>query len=302
MRFNIKIPAEKSTRLCAGFLLALAGMVFFSVSLFADEEIIHVLKSGETIYGLAREYDVKVEEILFLNGIDDARKVQSGQRIRIPAASAMVPPINPDPNAPAVVLHRAQRGETLFGIARQYGVSIQDIRTVNNLPESYGLKSGDVLKIPVALSNSGKTAASVQPQDAGPRVPVQPAPVPSAREVNLSLVWPINPKQAAYMTGKLSGVVMVGEQGEGVYCIFPGTVISAGPYRGFGRVVIVKSVEGYLYVYGGCETLFVKAGDMAATGMELGRLGIDSVSGQAALFFMVYLNNTPVDPAAAPRN
>jgi septal ring factor EnvC (AmiA/AmiB activator) len=54
-------------------------------------------------------------------------------------------------------------------------------------------------------------------------------------------------------------------------------------------------------VYGGCENLFVKAGDFVTTGAELGQLGIDSVSGQAALFFMVYLNNSPVDPAAAPR-
>jgi murein DD-endopeptidase MepM/ murein hydrolase activator NlpD len=300
MRFDINILAERRIRFYIVFAVILAGTAFFCESLFADDETIHVLKSGETIYGLAREYDVKVEEILFLNGIDDARKVQSGQRIRIPATSAMVPPINPDPNAPAVVLHRVQKGETLFGISRQYSVSIADIRIINNLPENYGLKSGDVLKIPVVPANSGKTAIAAQPALNAPAANNRTAPS-FAREVNLSLVWPINPKQAGYMTGKLSGVVMVGEHGEGVYCVFPGTVISAGPYRGFGRVVIVRSAEGYLYVYGGCETLFVKSGDAVRTGMELGRLGIDSVSGQAALFFMVYLNNTPVDPASAPR-
>ncbi|MDR0408861.1 MAG: LysM peptidoglycan-binding domain-containing M23 family metallopeptidase [Spirochaetaceae bacterium] len=314
--------ANKRTLSRVYFVLALLGHVFFCESLFANEEIIHIVKSGDTIYGLAREYGVKVEEILFLNSIDDARKIQSGQRIRIPATSAMVPPINPDPNAPAVVLHWVQKGETLFGLARQYGLPVQEIRTINNFSDRYVLKAGDVIKIPVTGQRVAETAV---PQTSAPaarstpsrtstgtsrtstgtapasRTTVPQSPRSSERAVNPSLVWPIRPLQAAYMTGKLSGVALVGQQGEGVYCIYPGTVLSAGPYRGFGRVAIVKSAEGYLYVYGGCENLFVKAGDYVKTGTELGRLGIDSVSGQPALFFMVYLNNNAVDPALAPR-
>jgi murein DD-endopeptidase MepM/ murein hydrolase activator NlpD len=210
----------------------------------------------------------------------------------------MLPPINTDPNAPAVVLHRVQKGETLFGIAHQYSTSLQAIRTVNNFSENYVLKSGDVLKIPVSTQPAVQTASGNSPAF-GVSVPGTNAPSP--RTVNLSIIWPIRPKQGYYLTGKLSGVTLVGERGDNVYCIYPGTVISAGPYRGFGRVVIVKSAEGYLYVYGGCENLFVKAGDSVTAGMELGQLGIDSVSEQAALFFMVYLNMNPIDPGAAPR-
>jgi murein DD-endopeptidase MepM/ murein hydrolase activator NlpD len=290
-----------------GLLLALAGTVFFCGTLFADNETIHIIRSGETIYGLARQYNVKVEEILFINGIDDARKVRNGQHIIIPSKSTMVSPINPYPNAPAVGVHTVQRGQTLFGIARQYGISLQELNRLNNLPENYVLKTGDILKVPAVPQNTARAAPSVVVVDA-PVVTTDNStnisvimPSISGREVNLSLIWPISPKEAAYMTGKLSGVAMIGEKSEGVYCVFPGTVISAGPYRGFGRVVIVKSADGYMYVYGGCETLSVKAGDNVTNGTELGRLGIDAVSGQAALFFMVYLNNTPVDPATAPR-
>ncbi|MDR1149422.1 MAG: M23 family metallopeptidase [Spirochaetaceae bacterium] len=301
--------ANKQALPCVYFALALLVGAFFCESLFADE-IIHVVKSGDTIYGLAREYGVKVEEILFLNGIDDARKIQSGQRIRIPSTPVMIPPINPDPNAPSVSLHWVQKGETLFGIARQYSIPIQEIQSVNNFTNSYVLKAGDVIKIPVtgqkvaeiapALNTPPPPAASRTTDSAAVRTTVPQTPS-SSRSVNPDLVWPIRPVQAAYMTGKLSGVALVGQHGEGIYCIYPGTVLSASPYRGFGRVVIVKSAEGYLYVYGGCETLLVKAGDYVTTGMELGRLGIDSVSGQPALFFMVYLNNNAVDPALAPR-
>jgi murein DD-endopeptidase MepM/ murein hydrolase activator NlpD len=307
MWIKTNIAAKKRSRSCVIVVFALLLAAFPCIPLFADDDIIHVVKSGETIYGLAREYDVKVEEILFINGIDDARKIQSGQRLRIPSKPAMVPPVNSDPNAPAVVLHRAQKGETLFGICRQYGISLQGLRSINNLAESYVLKSGDVLKIPVTPENTIRTSANSNPVVAQSRTAQEPAasainiPPPTVRTVDLSLVWPVKPKEAAYMTGKLSGVALIGEPGESVFCILPGTVLSAGPYRGFGRVAIVKSENGYLYVYGGCETLFVRSGDTVTAGMELGRLGIDDVSGQPALFFMVYLNNNPVDPALAPR-
>ncbi|GHV96766.1 hypothetical protein AGMMS50293_30860 [Spirochaetia bacterium] len=109
------------------------------------------------------------------------------------------------------------------------------------------------------------------------------------------------PKEIAYMTGKLYGVVVRGERSEPVKSLTQGTVISAGPYRGFGRVAIVQVTGGYLYVYGGCESLSVKEGDRIGPGTELGKLGIDAVSEKPQLFFMVYRSNTPIDPAKAPR-
>jgi septal ring factor EnvC (AmiA/AmiB activator) len=106
----------------------------------------------------------------------------------------------------------------------------------------------------------------------------------------------------AYMTGKLNGVVLVGERNEPVRSLAQGTVISAGPYRGFGKVVIVQVTGGYLYVYGGCESLSVREGDRVKAGMELGRLGMDALSDKPQLFLLVYRNNVSVDPATAPRS
>jgi septal ring factor EnvC (AmiA/AmiB activator) len=103
------------------------------------------------------------------------------------------------------------------------------------------------------------------------------------------------------MTGKLSGVVITGARAESVQSLTRGTVLSAGPYRGFGRVAIVQVDGGYLYVYGGCESLSVKEGDKVSPGTELGKLGIDAKSNKPQLFFMVYRSNVPVDPAKAPR-
>jgi septal ring factor EnvC (AmiA/AmiB activator) len=119
--------------------------------------------------------------------------------------------------------------------------------------------------------------------------------------LDYSVSWPVNPKELAYMQGKLNGVLLQGERYEPVRSLSQGTVVSAGPYRGFGRIAIVQAAGGYLYVYGGCESLSVKEGDAVIPGTELGKLGIDAVSEKPQLFFMVYRNSIPIDPATAPR-
>jgi septal ring factor EnvC (AmiA/AmiB activator) len=103
------------------------------------------------------------------------------------------------------------------------------------------------------------------------------------------------------MTGKMYGVALLGEKSESVTSLTRGAVIATGPYRGYGKVVIVQMAGGYFYVYCGCESLSVKMGDQVAPGTELGRLGIDGATAKPQLFLMVYRNSTPLDPAKAPR-
>jgi murein DD-endopeptidase MepM/ murein hydrolase activator NlpD len=268
-------------------------------SLFAQEQT-HTLQRGETIYALAKKYGVKEDEILFLNGIEDARRISVGQKIRIPSKSIQVSPI--PSGAPSFIEHKTARGETLFGIARRYNVTVAQIRTANNLSENYVLKIGDTLRIPTAATVPPPATPSVsKPPAPAPSVPGAAPAIPPSKTVDRSLLWPITVKDAAYMTGKLSGVVLTGTQGESVRCIAEGTVVSAGPFRGFGRVAIVQTKDGYLYVYGGQESLSVKEGDRVKSGTELGKLGVDSATSKSDLSFMVYKGQNPIDPAKAPR-
>ncbi|GHU59433.1 peptidoglycan-binding protein LysM [Spirochaetia bacterium] len=280
-----------------------------AVTVFA-EDVTHTIQRGETIYSIARTYGVDMQEILSLNGIADAGKVQAGQRIKIPGAQSAPPAL---PELSAFIEHRVTRGETLYGISRQYGISYQTLRDSNNLSENYVLKAGDLLHIPgvsapatvaatapaansVTAGSTGTSVVTTVPTGAGAGVRST-----SSAAVDASIRWPVAAKEVFYMTGKLYGVALVGDQAEPVKSLTTGTVVSAGPYRGFGKVAIVEMTGGYLYVYGGCESLSVKEGDRVASGTELGRLGIDAVSTRPLLFFMVYKGNTPMDPAKAPR-
>ncbi|MDR2536702.1 MAG: M23 family metallopeptidase [Treponema sp.] len=235
--------------------------LFALISACFGQNQTHVVKQGETITSIARAYGVDANSLMSVNNISDPQRLQVGKRLVIPSIAS--------------IEHRVIRGETLYGIARQYGIDVKTLRSVNSLSETYVLKVGDILRIP----REGATIPTI----------------PSTH------LWPIAAKEVAYRSGNLGGVILIGEQSEAVKSLTTGTVISAGPYRGFGRVVVVKTAGGYSYVYGGCESLSVKNGDTVQAGTELGRLGIDAISGKPQLSLMVFLRNNPVDPATAPR-
>ena len=250
------------------------------------EEKIHNVQRGETIFSIAQFYSVDRNELMRVNGITDPTKLQAGQRLKIPVnvtVGEVKPPAGNSGNREEFV-YPVVRGDTLFGIARRYGVTLDQIITLNSLSVDYVLKAGDMLRIPGIPQTPGVSAGTV-------------AQLSSANSIR----WPVVAKELSYMSGNTGGVVIIGERAESVRSLTYGTVISAGPYRGYGQIAIVQAAGGYIYVYGGCEILMVKEGDKVAPGTEMGRLGIDAITEKPRLFFRVYLDNNPVDPAMAPR-
>ena len=288
--------------------LRLNRLLFFTILSFLiagfgfSEETIHVMRQGETIYSIARSYGVSPQEVLALNKITDARTVQAGTKLRIPGAGTSTPPktTSPQVRQGAFDEYRVEKNDTLYSLARRYNISLAELLNMNGFSSTYVLKAGEKIRVPAQGSQGGQTGTSgtTAPTPAAtPAIPANTTPV----RVDSSIKWPIKAKEISYITGKLYGVQVTGERQEGVKSLTRGTVVTAGPFRGFGKVAIVQTEGGYLYVYGGCETLSVKEGDKVASGTELGKLGIDTKSAKSQLFFFVFRGNTPVDPAKAPR-
>jgi len=270
-------------------LFAAAVSVFFPPGLYAQERV-HTVQKGETLYSIARAFGVKADDLVKYNGITDPSRILAGQTLKIPPAGTS------GTLASGSVVYRVVKGDTLYGIAREFSVTIASIQELNGLSANYVLRVGDFLKIPASATASAKAAAA----QSAPQQGTAATKGTEQSAVN-QVKWPIAEREVSYMTGKLSGVVLTGARSESVYSLTRGTVLSAGPYRGFGKVVIIQVDGGYLYVYGGLESLSLKEGDRVGPGSEIGKLGIDVMSNKPQLFFMVYLSNSPVDPAKAPR-
>ncbi|NLJ08955.1 MAG: M23 family metallopeptidase [Treponema sp.] len=280
-------------------LILFVSRIFCLAPLWADT--VHVVQKGETLYSIAKKYGTSYQDLLDYNTIKDPSKIFVGQKIKIP-------------DSVTEQTYKVQKGDTLFGISRIYSVSVDVIRKANGLTESSVLKEGMVLKIPGAaktVQNTQTNTKSVQISDTSLKPITVTETKSSADTIAARPVaeasfpantrWPVKAKSISYLTGKLYGVVITAEENDLVQSLSSGTVISAGPYRGFGKVAIVQAANGYLYVYGGCDILNVREGESIKNGTVLGRIGVDSISKQPQLYFLVYKDNKPVDPASAPR-
>lgn len=108
---------------------------------------VHVVQSGNTLYGIHRLYNVPVEDIIELNpGID--KGVKEGQTVRVPV------PIITETSS-----HKVVSGETVFSISRKYNVSADDILTWNPTAEK-GIKEGQIIMIQKYTYATGEAAPS----------------------------------------------------------------------------------------------------------------------------------------------
>jgi len=116
--------------------------------------IIHIVMPGETLYTIANHYGTTVPLIMLANGLRDYT-IHVYQRLVIPPEGwtggwtgwPNVPPGGPGgPGAPWNT-HVVQPGDTLYSIARRYGVTVGQIMTANGLTSST-IRVGAVLRIP----------------------------------------------------------------------------------------------------------------------------------------------------------
>ena len=253
----------------------------------AADDLIHMVGRGETIYSISRFYSVSADDLMKANNLSDPSRLLAGSRLIIPSSAAVSSNIQ-------LKDYRVVRGDTLYSIARTNEISLQTLLDFNNFSANHMIRIGDVIKVPAGNTRNAS-------QNAAANAAASSSSVPAAVSTGLyALNWPIKPKDISYMTGQM-GVVVEGEYAESVKSIAAGNVISAGPWRKFGRVVIVETTGGYFYMYGGCDSLSVNVGDRISPGTEVGKLGINTVSEKPQLFFMVFRNDTPIDPALAPR-
>ena len=102
----------------------------------------HVVAPGDTLAALARRYETTIAAWVAANpDLADPEHLAVGQVLRVPApapAGQALPPRT----------HTVRRGESLYGIARRYGVEVDDIVRANGLANPAQVAAGEVLVIP----------------------------------------------------------------------------------------------------------------------------------------------------------
>ena len=103
-----------------------------------DDFVIYTVKVGDNLYSIAKKYNTTVDEIVNFNNLN-SNLLMIGQQLKIPINS------NDDIDN-QYGTYIVQSGDTLYKIAKRYGMTVSQLMAINNL-EGTSLNIGQVLKV-----------------------------------------------------------------------------------------------------------------------------------------------------------
>lgn len=109
-----------------------------------NKGIEYIVKSGDTLSKIASSYNISVDNIKSANNLT-SNTIYVGEKLLIPVSNTTV--IEKEPTTNTGINYVVVKGDNLYSIANKYGVSVNDIKSLNNL-SSNTLQIGQVLKIP----------------------------------------------------------------------------------------------------------------------------------------------------------
>jgi septal ring factor EnvC (AmiA/AmiB activator) len=170
-------------------------------------------------------------------------------------------------------------------------------RLIDELDQRRDLAAQFVLELQQAQLQLERTIANADTSSTVASLPI--------RAFQGDLPWPVDGTIASRFgrasSGRFgtsivrNGIEMAAAQGTTATAVHEGTVAFAGPFAGFGTLVIVDHGNAAFTLYGHLIEAAVNAGTNVTRGAALGKVGL-SPSGGPALYFEVRIDGRPVDP------
>lgn len=221
--------------------------------------------------------------------------------LEMPAAVPGTPP-------GTAVIWKVQRGETLYGIARRYGISLADLLALNPAMDArQPLMVGRALVVPASGAVQAALPGPVPPPPApletgGPSL--APVADPDVRaELNVRWVLPVS---GARLTSEFSpqhpGLDLAAPSGTPVLAAAAGVVTESrlDTRTGWGWTVVVDHGNGWRTRYSHNSENIAQVGDQVEAGQWIARVGSTGNSTGPHLDYRVLVAGTPVNPLELP--
>ena len=136
---------------------------FFQVITFQlQAQIQHVVAKGETVFQIAKKYEVTPYDIYRLN--PDAKE----------ALKENTTLLIPKPSTGKAIVHEVGEKETLYGIAKKYNVTVSDLEQWNKSALEGGLKKGQQIFVSKPSSTQKKSLSTIV-SDTKPKIATKTA-------------------------------------------------------------------------------------------------------------------------------
>jgi murein DD-endopeptidase MepM/ murein hydrolase activator NlpD len=200
------------------------------------------------------------------------------------------------------VVHVVKRGETVYRIAKSYGIPPRELMEVNDLRDPRQLEPGMELFVPGATR-----ALEVPPLAPGApaeREVVSPEPAPAsshaAPTMEAKLRWPVRgvlySRYGVRRGQRHDGIDIAAPEGTGIGAAASGTVVYAGEQSGYGSIVILRHEGGLLTLYAHASKLLVRHGDRVGAGQPIAKVGRSGRTSGPHLHFEVREGTRPRNP------
>ena len=143
-KYNVSVSDLKEANGLTSSMLTIGDVL--KIPVIENEEPkqnVYVVKSGDSLYKIAQNYDTTVSEIIQLNNLTSTA-LSVGQILEIPVTTS------------SSNTYIVKKGDSLYKIAQNYNTTVSELMTLNNLSNDL-LSIGQVLKLPRTTTNTGNT-------------------------------------------------------------------------------------------------------------------------------------------------
>lgn len=146
-RYGLSVDDLKNYNNLVGNNLSVGQQLFIPTGQDASDLIgtdynTYVVQSGDTLFSVANRYNTSVNNIRNINNLTSDTLVV-GQQLLVPISEDII-----DTSITNFINYRVLAGDTLYSIASRNGVTVDELKSINNLT-SDNLSVNQVLKIPV---------------------------------------------------------------------------------------------------------------------------------------------------------
>ena len=206
-------------------------IVFSACFIFAEN--IHVVEKGDTLFNISKRYNVTIDDIQRWNNITNYN-IKIGQKLII------------QPLTVKKVKYKVKRGETLWRIAWQNGITVKELLDLNKIKDISSLKAGEIIYIPVKKISTEKEEWE-------------------KRNFKYTKTYIPNFKINLPVKGKIEdynkGVRIFCPVNSEVKAVLDGDVEYTGILTGYRNIIILRHKDEMYSVYAGLDKVFVSAGD-----------------------------------------
>jgi membrane-bound lytic murein transglycosylase D len=138
------------------------------------------VRRGNTLDGIARHFEVDVDDLVAINGLKSRHRIRAGQVLALPLPDGVK--VDPSVRVPSDALaasrpeptlaaengrYTVRRGDSVWLIARRLGVDEETLVSLNGLGDGTRIRVGQVLRVEPEKPEPATIAAATSADDAG---------------------------------------------------------------------------------------------------------------------------------------